>query len=221
VIILTGLFLLPLTMVNAASKNYNDNLIEFSLSAGHQDTQFNFAANSYMTSFDIVGINWYEPFTQYFHAGIEAGSFNMTQASNSLSSAQFTKGQYAGLLLRFIPLETHYLKMNINLNYRYSQSDGASLNQSSQFAWHESLVTLEVLLRLSEVTRFFMEAEYHRISGEQRDSGAITQISRFSEQNNLGYRLGLDFRSDRNDIVRLNWLTGYRDGAEVQFIHKF
>lgn len=220
-LILVGLLIPPLTQVNAERKYYNDNLIEFALSAEHRDTQFNYTTNELKTRFDILGVNWYEPFTQFFHAGLEVGGFNMTQANNSLPSAKFTKGQYLGLLMRFIPLETHHLNLNINLNYRYNQSDGATLNQSTQFAWHEGLVSAEVQFNLSDVSRFFIVADYHRITGEQRDSGTVAQISRFKEQNNSGFQLGLDFQSSRHDNIRLNWLTGYRDGAQIHFRHKF
>ena len=213
--------LLIATEVNASFPDSSDNLLEFSLTAEHRDTQFIFPTNRLNTSFDSLDINWYEAFTSYFDAGIEIGNFDMTQASNSVTSARFTKGQFAGLLLRFIPLERKHLNLNLNINYRYNQSNGTSLNQSSQFAWHQTLVSAEIQFPLSDVFRLFAAIEAQRISGEQRDSGTITKITSFSEKNDPNYRLGLDFRSNRHHILRLNWLTGVTEGASINFVYKF
>lgn len=209
------------TQVNAAIPDYSNSLQEFSLTAEHRDTRFIFPTNSLKTGFDSLGVSWYEAFTTYFDAGIELGNFEMTQASNSLTSARFTKGQFAGLLLRFTPLESQYLNLILNINYRYNQSTGTSLTQSSQFTWHQSLISAEVELPLSDVFRVFAAIEIPQISGEQRDSGPVNKITSFSQEKAPNYRLSLDFRSDRHNIIRLNWLTGVNEGASINFVYKF
>lgn len=207
--------------VNAAIPDYSDNLREFSLTAEHRDSQFIFPTNSLKTGFDSLWINWYEAFTTYFDAGIEIGNFEMTQASNSLASARFTKGQFAGLLLRFTPYQSNHFDLTLHINYRYNQSTGTSLTQSSQFAWHQSLVSAEIALPLSDVFRVFAAIEVPQISGEQRDSGPVTKITSFSQEKAPNYRLGLDFRSNRHNIIRLNWITGVIEGASINFVYKF
>lgn len=110
-IVLYLLAFFPFTLVNAAS--IPDNLIEFSLSITHQNTPFNFSSYTYKTSSDQIGINWYEPFSKYFHGGLEVGQIQMSQVENVLASAKFTAGEYAGLLLRFIPIDNDYLSLTL------------------------------------------------------------------------------------------------------------
>ena len=215
------LFISITSEVNAAIPDYSNNLQEFSLAAEHRDTQLIFPVNSLKTGFDSLAINWYENFTSYFDAGIEIGNFDMTQASNSLASARYTKGQFAGLLLRFTPVKNQYLILNLNINYRYSQSNGTDLTQNSEFAWHQSLASAELQIPLTAVFRILAATEVNRISGEERDSGPINKITPFSGKKDPSYRLGLDFRSNRHNIIRLNWLTGVNEGASINFVYKF
>ena len=81
--------LLPTSIINAAQIN---NFIEFTLSTQNQSANLKFSANTYKTKTNQLGINWYEPFTQYFHAGLELGYLEMSQIDNVLASAQFTSG---------------------------------------------------------------------------------------------------------------------------------
>ncbi len=219
--IISVLFLLlPCSFVNAV-QIIDNNLIEFSLSLRHQTTHFKFPLNSYKVKSDQVGISWYEPFSQYFHGGLELGYIDMSQIENPLSSAQFSSGQYAGLLLRFLPVDKPYLSLTLNLNYRYNRTEAKSTTQNSQFAWHETLLFSELKFFPTEQFSVVIAAEYQLLNGEQRDSGTITKTTSFKEDQQQGYRLGMNFIPYHNGIIGVEWLYGFRQGGIIYFKRRF
>ena len=217
---IAGLFIfLPLTLVNSAHATNNN--LEFSLSTTNQNTYFNFSSNTNKVSSDQLGINWYENFSPYFHAGLEIGYIEMSQINNAITSAQFTSGEYIGLLLRFLPVESPFFTLTLNLNYRYTRTEGKSTNQETQFAWNNTLLFSELQFQPTKHIGLILAAEYRLLDGEQRDSGNINQITHFKASKQLGYRLGINFNLNHNQTIRLDWLDGYRQGVQVHFTHKY
>ena len=217
-VLLSVCSLLPTSMINAAQIN---NFLEFTLSTQNQSANLKFSSNTYKTKTNQLGINWYEPFTQYFHAGLELGYLEMSQIDNVLASAQFTSGEYTGLLLRFIPLETDTLSLTLNTNYRYSRTAGNSTNQETQFSWNEALFSAELQYQPVINIGLLFAAEYQVLNGEQRDSGDITKITEFTESGRQNYRFGVNFTSNRTGIVGIEWLTGFKSGTRLYFLRKF
>lgn len=213
------IFLLP-GLINAAHRT-NHIPLEFSLSVATQNTQFNFSANTYKTKFSQYGIAWYEHFYEYFHAGLEVGNFEMSQTENPLASARFTSGEYAGLLLRFLPIDGPLFTLMLNLNYRYNRSQGNSTNQESRFVWGETLFSGELQFKPTPHFDLFLATEYQILDGEQQDSGTISNISHFNSAKREGFRFGINFRPNRSGIISVEWLTGFRDGIRVYFKRKF
>jgi len=199
----------------------SENLIEFSLSTQSHSSNFKFPTTAYEVHSDQLGISWYEPFSHYFQAGLEVGYIEMSQLNNPVSSAQFTSGQYAGLLLRFLPVTTSSLSLILNLDYRYNRTEGVNSGQNSQFAWHETVFSSEIQFHPVELVSFFVAAEYQLVNGEQRDSGDINQIKPFSEAQQEGYRYGLDLTANRTGIIRLEGFSGFKDGVSLYFKRKF
>ena len=204
-----------------ASQIINPNLLEFSLSLQNQTTDLKYSSNTYKTQTDYLGINWYEPFSQYFHGGLELGSIEMTQINNPLSTAKFTSGEYIGLLLRFIPIETDSLSLMLNLNYRYSRTLGENTNQQTQFAWNEALFVSELQYYPLRNLGLIFAAEYQVLDGEQRDFGTIPQITTFHESEQQNYRFGINFTSNNSGVVGLEWFTGFKTGSRLYFLRKF
>jgi len=145
----------------------------------------------------------------------------MTQIANSLASAQFTAGQYAGLLLRFLPINNRAFSLTLNLNYRYNRTQGSSTDQETQFAWNETLLSSEIQFKPTTHIGLFLAAEYQVLNGEQRDSGNTSQITSFSSAKHQGERFGINFKLKNNGIVRLERLTGFRNGTRIYFMRKF
>ena len=217
---IAGIFIfLPLSLVNSAHATNND--FEFSLSTSSQNTYFNFSSNTNEVRSHQLGVNWYENFSPYFHAGLELGYIEMSQINNAITSAQFTSGEYIGLLLRFLPVESPFFTLTLNLNYRYTRTEGKSTNQETLFSWNNALLFTELQFQPTKHIGLILAAEYRFLDGVQRDSGNITQITPFKGTKQEGYRLGINFNLNRNQTVRLEWLDGYRQGVQVNFAHKY
>ena len=195
-------------------------LVEFSLYTVNQNSHFNFSSNNYETKYQQLGLNWYESFSSYFRAGLELGYINVTQSKNLLSSAQYTSGEYTGLLLRFLPIEKDFVSLLFNLNYRYHQTKGSGTNQSTEFVWSESTLSSELQFHMTENSSIFVAAEYQILDGRQHDSGNINQTSPFNNLDQQGYRAGIDFALRRNEHIQIEWQTGFRNGLQLYFTRK-
>ena len=211
--------LLPLSYSNIARATDN-NLVEFSLYTANQNTSFNFSSNDYETKYQQLGLNWYESFSPYFHAGIEIGYIDVTQTENPLTSAQFTSGEYAGLLLRFLPIEIELISLIVNLNYRYHQTSGKSTNQETEFSWSETSLSSELQFHATENLNVFAAAEYQILDGSQRDSGNTNQVILFNNAIQQGYRAGVDFMLRPSEVIRIEWQSGFRNGVQIYFTRK-
>jgi opacity protein-like surface antigen len=217
---IAGIFIfLPLTLVNSAHATNNE--LEFSLSTSSQNTYFNFPSNTNEVRSDQLGVSWYQSFSSYFHAGLELGYIEMSQINNAITSAQFTSGEFIGLLLRFLPVESPFFTLTLNLNYRYTRTEGKSTNQETLFSWNNALLFTELQFQPTKHIGLILAAEYRFLDGEQRDSGNITQITHFKGAKQEGYRLGINFNLNRSQTIRLEWLDGYRQGVQVNFAHKY
>jgi len=212
--------ILPITLVSAAQISKNKRL-DFSLDIQNTSEYFKFPSYTYKTKSEQLGISWYEPFSEYFHGGLELGYINMTQIDNSLTSAKFTSGQYAGLLLRFIPINTELFSLTLNANYRYNDTQGTSSNQESRFIWYETLLATELKFQPTSLIGLTFAAEYHLIDGSQQDSGTINQITAFNAEKQHGTRFGLNFTTNRAEMVGFEWFTGFRSGSRLYFTRKF
>ena len=223
-IIQTGIvflfIILPVTFVSASQINKN-NLLAFSLDIQNTSTYFKFPSQTYKTKSEQLGISWYEPFTEYFHGGLELGYINMTQIDNNLTAAKFTSGQYAGLLLRFIAINSELFSLSLDANYRYNDTQGTSSNQESRFVWNETLLTTELKFQPTSLIGLTFAAEYHIIDGSQQDSGAINQITAFNAEKQYGARFGLNFTTNRTGVVGFEWFTGFRSGSRLYFTRNF
>ena len=195
-------------------------LVEFSLYSVDQNTHFNFSSNNYETKYQQLGLTWYESFSSYFHAGLELGYINVTQTENALTSAQYTSGEYAGLLFRFLPIEKDFVSLLVNLNYRYHQTKGSSTNQETEFIWSETALSSELQFHMTENTSVFFAAEYQILDGRQHDSGNINQTNSFNNLNQQGYRAGINFAVRRNEHIQIEWQTGFRNGVQFHFTRK-
>ena len=214
------MLLLVSPLLHATPSITNNNVVEFSLLLSRHDTQFNFSGNNNKIKTETAGIKWYEPFTPYFQAGLEVGYIQLTQTLPKISS-QHTKGEYAGLLFRFLPIKKKSLSLNLNMNYRYNRSKGKTLNQETKYFWHEVLFSSEIMFQATEKAGLSLAAEYLFTDGEKQTNSSTNQIETFNINKQRGIRYGLHFKPSRTEIIGLEWLSGYKNGVQIYFGRKF
>lgn len=204
-----------------AGQLINTNLIEFSLSLQNQTTLFNFTNKNHQVEIDQLGVNWYEPFSETFQGGLEFGYLDVTQRDSSLTSAEFSSGEYYGILLRFLPINTSFATLRLNLNYRYNKTESINTAQNLEFMWGETLISSELEFHPFDKLGLLLAAEYQNLSGEQHDFGNVLQIVDFTTSKNAGYRLGIHFKPDPTANIGLQWITGYKEGVRIHFMRRF
>ena len=214
------IFSLPLKLTHASQFTGN-NLIEFSLSLQKHTTYFYFPTKTQEVKSDQIGVSWYESFSKAFQAGLEFGYLELSQVDNPLSPAQFSSGEYLGILLRFLPIDHSLASLTLNINYRYNRTEAINSIQNSEFLWHETSFSGEVEIRPSNRWALLLAAEYQNLSGKQRDTGSFQQITPFSESKHSGYRIGISFKPYATADISLEWLAGYRKGSRILFRRRF
>ena len=209
-------FTLFSTSVNASY------LLEYSLTLNKHKTSLDFNnITQQKAEIDQASIHWYESFTSYFDAGLEFGYTEMTQLDNALISAKYTSGQYAGLLFRFIPVDSEYLSLRLNLNYRYNKTEGKSVDQLTTFRWDENSASTELEFHPLPLFDLFLLMEYRDLNGKQLDSGITSSVTPFTNTQQINYRAGINFKTKQKGVIRLEWLTGNRNGVKVAFARRF
>lgn len=211
---------LPIKFTHASQFTEN-NLIEFSLSLQNQTTYFKFPTKTQKVKSDQIGISWYESFSKTFQAGLEVGYLDVSQVDNSLSSAQFSSGEYLGILFRFLPIDHPFASLSLNINYRYSRTETINGIQNSELLWRETSFSGEVEVRPLDKWGLLLATEYQNLSGEQRDFSSFQKITPFSASEHSGYRIGISFKPYATADISLEWLTGYRKGHRILFKRRF
>ena len=205
-----------------AANRYNEQLIEYSLSVSNKNTDFDFQpGNAYKTNINQLGISWYESFSAYFNAGLEFGYLEMRQIDNSLTAAQFTSGQYAGLRFRFIPFEDSFFSWRLNLNYRYNSTKGTNSNQESQFIWGESTLSNEFAFQITPRFNLFLAGDLRLLDGTQKNSGIVNQTLVFKELKSQSVHFGTKLKVNPNGEIRLEYSSGFEDGVKIHFTRQF
>lgn len=215
------LLLFSANSIIVAAPHNNDNIVEFSLSLQSHLTQFNFTDKTHAVDTDQIGIRWYEFFTQNFYAGLEFGYLDLIQSNNFLSTSQLSSGEFIATSFRFIAIDQPSTSLTFNFYYRYNKTESINSTIKSEFLWYETVVCSELEFHAFKHFGFLVAAEYQDLQGKQREFGNVLEISRFTTNEHLGYRLGINFKPDPTANISLQWLTGYKKGAQIQFIRQF
>ncbi len=196
-------------------------LLDFSLSISSTTEAWQLNNASSQPRIRAYGINWFENMTPSIDGGIELGSMEVIRPEATLTSASYTAGEYIGLVTRFRLVEKPHFSWRFIAAYRYSSTLGTASGQESRFSWTQTHASNIFLLRPLKNTGFFLAADYYSMSGEQRDTGTVTQITTIKEGQHLTYRAGIHFYMHPQGRVSLEWLQGYRQGFLMNFQRNF
>ena len=193
-------------------------LLESSLQLEHIKTEFDF--NNYITKTtqDTVNLNWFEPLGTNFHGGIEIGYIDLSINQGALTAPVFASGRFAGLLFRYIPINSSRFDSIFSLNYRYFHTKS---RENTEIIWHQSRISATLVYHLAKKWDVHVSADYRTINGEQRSTSGAGQIGEFSAANKEGYRLGINYNINRTGQILLEGLGGYQQGARISFSRYF
>ena len=107
------------------------------------------------------------------------------------------------------------------MNYRMNKTEAKETNQSTEFTWQEALFSAEIKYHPSPKFAISLIAQYNRLTGEQNDSGTVTQSRDFSETEQTGYRSGVEYLLSPGSIVGIGVHSGYKEGTSIYFKRTF
>jgi len=218
-LILTSLFCLPFTL-NAQAFGY-ENQVDFNVHLQSVKSDWRYDNAQRQTRISRAGFGWSESLGRYLSAGLLLGYLDLSQADNPLDTAKLSSGYYGGLQLDGQIIENRYLKLKLNLSFLYNDTQNQDASQNISNIWTQTEVKLLARIPLSDRLSLRLDLNSYQLRGEQRNSGSVSSINKFNQDQSTGYSAGLDVAVDRNASIGFDWSGGSREGGRIYFRRLF
>lgn len=216
---LAGLFFLPLNL-NAQTFNYQGR-VDFNVHLQSVSSDWHYDNNKRRSRIGRAGFGWSETLNSYLSGGLLLGYLDLSQADNPVNAGQFSSGYYSGLQLDGMIIDADYLSLKLNLSFLYNSTQNYDGDQRINNVWMQSQATLAAKIPFGERIGIRLAANIYNISGEQRNSGPVSGVNRFSDDISTGYSAGIDVVVDRGASIGFDWLAGNREGGRIYFRRRF
>lgn len=188
--------------------------------AGHE-LDLNFGNQTRDTSIDSLDIYWYEKLSSRIEGGLVLGYLEITQVDNPIEAGQAMAGEYLGITLRINLLQASRFYVFTDFRYRYSSADRALSGQEVDWQWHQGWIELGTELGLGDSLALTASGGIMRISGRERATGAVTQVTSFDSADSAYARAGLKLLLDPYSHVGIEGSTGAIAGGRIYFQRYF
>lgn len=215
--LLSLMVLLPVSV----SADYPRDGFNFSLQAEHSESEWQYAGQTLTSKSSKLGVQIQETLAPRLSGTLYAGYLDLSQPGNSLPAARVTTGYYGGIDVTLLVLDFSRLKIELTGGYAYQNTEGNESGTTVNFVWHDSYSHLGITLPVTRQLRMRGTAGVLNRSGEQRTSGASSQLLEFSENKSEFYSAGFDYLLDNSGHMSLRWLGGERDGFRISFHRGF
>ncbi len=218
-LILISLFCLPFTL-RAQDLGYAGQ-VDFNLHFQSLKSDWRYDNTQRRTRISRAGFGWSESFGPNLSAGLSLGYLDLSQADNPLDTAKLSSGYYGGLQLDGHIIENRYLKLKLNLSFLYNDTQNQDASQNISNVWTQMEVKLLARIPLGDRLNLRLDLNGYRLRGQQRNSGSVSSIINFSQDQTSGYSVGLDLAVDRNGSIGFDWSGGNREGGRIYFRRLF
>jgi hypothetical protein len=183
-----------------------------------QDTfDFNYSGDIRETKFNGLAVAWTEPLAPTILGGIELGYLEISQYSNPIPAGQTGSGDFLGLNLSFLMIDTPRYRLLTRLGYRYSETRHTVEGQAVQLDWNQGLIELEGSMQYSENLTMTLSVGAIAIDGREDAQGDITASQPFrSDQTVLGHA-GLKLGLDPDSYIGIQVDMGAMWGGQIIF----
>ena len=163
------------------------------------------------TKFNGINIGWIQPLSPTILGGFDIGYLEMTQYSNPIPAGQTGSGEYLGLNLEFLMMNSPSFVLLTRLGYRYSQT---RQGQSVTSDWNQGVLILEGTYHFNAQFSTQLGVGGIAIDGRESATGTITENQPFRAENPLlgyaGVQFGLDPDSNIGIQVDMGSLWGWQ-----------
>lgn len=192
-----------------------DLLVGFHIKVTQIDLQYSDAIHA--TDLNSIEIVWHQFLNSWLGGNIKIGYLGVTQGSNPIPEAQSTNGEYLGIGLRFQLHNTDALKLYIDADYLYADTNSGTSGQLIEMRWHQLSAQLQAEFRLFQYSYLTLGAGTLSINGDQVASGTILGVSSFENANSEFGRLGIKFGVDPNSHIGIEVFGGAMEGGQIYF----
>ena len=169
------------------------------------------------TRLSRLGVLWYEKLSPSIVGGVELGYLEFTQYSNPIPAGQTGSGEYIGLNLAFLLIETTHFDLLTRLDYRYNDARHSLDDQKINWDWHEGSIGIYSTFKFSNAISLTLGASALAIDGRESATGTITEAQPFKADEPFSGHVGLDLGLDHAGTIGIEISTGSLRGGRLSF----
>jgi len=218
-LILASLLCLP-SSLSAQTPDF-EGQVDFNLHFQSLKSDWRYDNARRRTRISRAGFGWSESFGPHLSAGLSLGYLDLSQADNPLDTAKLSSGYYGGLQLDGRIIENRYLKLKLNLSFLYNDTQNQDASQNVTNVWTQMEIKLLARFPLGDRLSLLLDLNSYRLRGQQRNSGSVSSIDNFSQDQSAGYSAGFDLAVDHNGSIGFDWSGGSREGGRIYFRRLF
>ena len=188
---------------------------------GQDKTDFNYSSAIRETRLTRLGVVWYENLTPAIRGGVELGYLEFTQYSNPIPAGQTGGGEYIGLNLSFVLVNTARFELLTRFAYRYNDIRHKIDDQSVDSDWHEGRIGLYTKFKFSDSVAMSLGASGTAIDGREAATGPTTQAQPFDANEAISGHFGLQLGLDHAGTIGIEIDIGALQGGRLSFQRVF
>jgi hypothetical protein len=191
--------------------------LDVGLELAKHTTDFNYSGDVRETRLTRLGLSWNEKLAESIRGGIELGYIEFTQYSNPIAAGQTGSGEYLGLHLSFIMVESRHFDLLTRLDYRYHALRHSTDDQTMDWDWHEGRAGIYSNLRFTDNLALFLGASALTIDGREVASGTVNQAQPFKADTPNSGHVGLNLGLDHAGTIGIEIDVGSVRGGRLSF----
>lgn len=184
---------------------------------GQNKTDFDYSGEIRETRLTRLGVVWFENLTPAILGGVELGYLEFTQYSNPIPAGQTGSGEYIGINLSFLLVNSQHFELLTRFAYRYNDVRHKIDDQSVDTDWHEGRMGLHTKFKFSDSVAMSLGASAFAIDGREATSGPITQAQPFKANEAISGHFGLQLGLDHAGTIGIEIDIGALQGGRLTF----
>jgi len=215
-------FLLLLCLSFASHASADDAGLNVGVELGKTKSDWDFSGSIRETRLTRFGIFWNEPLTASIYGGVELGHLEITQYSNPIPAGQTGGGEYIGINLSFLILNTRSFELLSRIAYRYNDARHSIDDQTVEWDWHEGQLGLYSRLKFTDTFSLSAGVSARAIDGRETATGPVSEAQPFrADGSSISGHLGAQLTLDDAGTIGIEIDTGSVRGGRLSFERVF
>lgn len=159
-----------------------------------------------------------ESINEHFKSTIHFGYLDLNQPSNSAASGLAMTGNTLGLTLGTRLYRSEYLKLELDIGYRYSRVEGSDEQRRVTMDWQTLHSTLRSTITFNKIA-LSAGIRQRRLDGDEKESGEVSRTIKLRQEQ--GYSAGLIYWVEPTGFVGIQLQWGDQAVTRLLFARQF